>query len=70
MLPATGKGLGRAARKDVPISPQWGTMGGGEGAERSRQRLWQDLTLIRGVCRKFGMHGVKRLYVVTGNREG
>lgn len=59
LLPATGKRLGRAAWK-VSISLHWGMMGRGEGAERSRQRPWQDLTLIRGMCRKFHMHGVKR----------
>lgn len=60
LLPATGKRLGRATWK-VSISLHWGMMGRGEGAERSRQRPWQDLTLIRGMCRKFHMHGVKRL---------
>lgn len=44
-------------------SAQARMMGRDEGAERSHQWPWQDLTLIRGVCRKFGMLWGAKFYV-------
>lgn len=61
-LPAAGKDWVEQPGK-MCQSAQAQMMGRDEGAERSHQWPWQDLTLIRGVCRKFGMLWGAKFYV-------